>query len=159
MSAIVNRSPATYPWRASTPSSQRAVFRELRLLQRRQARVGVADAVGDLQEQLQLGAAVGHLDEGALLEAFAHQVLLRIQALQVGADRARLGQLAAVVQFQHRDLRHRIHAGEVPASVLALEQIDLHQLDAGDALFGDEHEHAARVRGAVAGVKLHAGSP
>jgi hypothetical protein len=154
------RQHAVHPARrvAHLFSLGRAEVGELRLLQRRQARMRVADAVGGFQEQLQLGAAVRHLDEGALLEAFAHQVVLRVQPFQVGADGARLGQLAAVVEFEHRDLRHRVLAGEGLAAVLSLEQVDLHRLDAGDALFCDEHEHAARVRGAGAGVQLH-GSP
>ena len=118
---------------------------KLRLLERRQPGVGVADAVGDGAEEVQLHAAVGHLDEGAVFEALAHQVGLGVAAFEVAADGARLAEVAAVIELEHRHLGERALGAVVGTAVLVLADLDHHLLDAGDALLGDEHLHAARV--------------
>src|SRR6185369_9271709 len=62
---------------------RRAKVRKLRLLQRRKTGMRMADAVARDEEQVQLDAAVRHLDESALLEVLAHQIRLRLQALDI----------------------------------------------------------------------------
>ena len=73
---------------------------ELRLLQRGQAGVGVANTVGKAAQQVELYASVCHLNERALLVVQAHQIRLRVAALQVGANGAGFGEHAAIVQLQ-----------------------------------------------------------
>ena len=55
---------------------------------------------------------VGHFDEGSLLVIPAHQILLRVQTFQIGADGTRLGQNTPVIQFEGRNLRKGAFASE-----------------------------------------------
>jgi hypothetical protein len=81
-----------------------------------------------------------------------------VQALEVGADGARFAQHAPVVELQRRHLRKWTHRAEDVAAVLAGVQIDVDEFDAFNALLGDEHRHAARVRRTGRDKKPHHGS-
>ena len=78
------------------------IFGELRLLQRGQARMAVADAIGSAQQNRPFHAPIGHLDKSALGAVLAHQIGLGKQAFQVSANRPRFGQHPAIVQLQRR---------------------------------------------------------
>ena len=136
---------------------------ELRLLQRRQAWVGVAHAVGDGQQEVPLDAPVGHLDEGPLGGVHAHQVGLGVLPFDPGADGPGFGQHAPVVEFQRGDARQRTLGAEGGALVFLGVEVDVHQFDAGrgqvDALFGQEHLHPARVGGARRHIEFHGRPP
>ena len=132
-----------------------AEVRELRILQRGQARMRVPHAVGNHRHEVQFDLPIGHLDERPFFRGPAHQVRLGIEALEIGADGARLGQEAPIVQFQHRYPGHGIPCGEGRAPVVAGVQVQQHPLDALDALLGDEHVDATGVRCAGRSMEFH----
>ncbi|MNT88492.1 hypothetical protein D3C72_2290610 [compost metagenome] len=89
-----------------------------------------------------------------LLEALAHQVGLRVDALQVGADGTRFAHHAAVVQLQHRHAAEGIPGQESLAAVFQLAQVDQLRFNA-DALLGHEHRHPAGIGRARARIQFH----
>ncbi len=131
------------------------VIGELWILEWQEPRVRVTHVVGDGREQRQFDLAVRHLDEGSLLGVDTHQVRLRIQVLEVTADGARLREEAAIVEFQHRYARDRIHGRELRAAMLTRVEVVVLSLDVRDAFLEQEHVDAARIGRADRGVQLH----
>ena len=65
-------------------------------------RAGVRDGAPDRAEQLELHAPIPAFDLRLLAGVAAEQVRLRMQRLQVAADRDRFGEMRSVVELEHR---------------------------------------------------------
>jgi hypothetical protein len=70
--------------------------------------VRVAEAAGGVREHAELHAALPHLDERLVARVDAEQRRLRVEALEVQADRDRLGEDRAVVELEDRHAAERV---------------------------------------------------
>src|SRR6185503_11638355 len=99
---------------------------------------------------------VPHLYVGALTEVFAHQVWLRIQAFEIGADGAAFGERRSIVQLERRDLVER---AERQITGLLVFLVHDGEIDARDgvplALLAQEVFHAIRIGRLVGDVELY----
>jgi hypothetical protein len=84
----------------------------------------------------------------------AHQRRLRLQGLEVDANRQHVGNALAIVEFEHRDGAIHIDGAECRTKLLVRPQIHLDRRQC-DALFRQEDAHAPRIRRRGAIMQLH----
>ena len=72
-------------------------------------------------------------DESALGGVASHQVGFRVQAFEVAADRARLGEAATVVELEHRHATERVEGPEFRCAQVAAIEVVRATLEAVDA--------------------------
>src|SRR5690606_39665363 len=63
----------------------------------------------------------------------------------------------AIVQLQYRHFAERITGAECSAEVIGFHQVDIDNLDIGNAFFGDYHQYTTGIRGLRGAVQLHNG--
>jgi hypothetical protein len=80
--------------------------------------------------------------------------MLRMLVLEVLDDRERFGQMAAVVEFEHRQPTERIDVQELRRAVLTGREID-RLARYSDAFLGEVHAHLLRIRRAGEIVEFH----
>jgi hypothetical protein len=80
---------------------------------------------------------------------------LRVERLQVAADRHRLCDVAAVVELEHGEATEGVDAlEELGAAVGARHDVDGLERDL-ESLLGEEEVHAARIGRPGIGIELH----
>ena len=134
-------------------------FSVLIALDRAQHRIAVAHPHHQRHGEQKLHAPVPHFDEGAPEGVASHKVRLGLQRFEIGANGPALGQRAAVIEFERRDLAERAFRAELVGPMLALLQIERDNLDVGDVFLGQEHHHPARVGRIRRDIELHRASP
>src|SRR5580692_2404694 len=98
----------------------------------------------DRHEQRQLDPPIPHLDVGLIECALAKQRWLRMEQLEVAADRDALGEMPAVIELEHGNPAERVLFQKLRLAVDALEDIDFLERDA-DSFFREENAHAAWI--------------
>jgi len=73
---------------------------------------------------------------------------------EIAHDRIRLGEMAPIVELDHRHLAHGVHAQEIPGARLALQDVDRHPLVAEPEVIGGVL-HLEAVAGDGVAVDLH----
>src|SRR5580704_6668710 len=73
---------------------------------------GVAERRRRHPENFEFHAPIPHLDQSLVLRVNAHQRRLRLDGLEIAANRDRLGDMGAVVELEHRYPTHRIDLQE-----------------------------------------------
>jgi hypothetical protein len=86
-----------------------------------------------------------HLDLGLAERTAAEQRRLGVQFLEVAADGDGFGEDCAIVKFEHRQALQRIARGNIRLLVLHRPHVDGNPGHI-DALFGQKHADAPRVR-------------
>jgi hypothetical protein len=132
---------------------------KLRLLQGRQTRVGMPDAVGNSGQKIVFYAPVSHFNKRALFSVHTRQVGLGEQAFQVGADGTGFGQHAAIVQLQCGHFGQRTLGAKDFAFVLPRVEVYIDQIDTVNAFLDHEHHHAPGAGRAGGNKKLHTVAP
>ena len=117
-------------------------------------RMQVAKNGGHRCIEIELDAAVPHLDQRLFLAAASEQGRLGPQSLEVAADRDRLRDHRAVVEHQHRQPLHRIERREGVRLVCARAEVDWFDRDI-DAFLGQEDAHPPRIWRPAAVIELH----
>ena len=120
-------------------------IRDLGTLELRHMRVGMAEDLGDRQQEMPLHSALPHLDRRPFERRRAEQIRLEMQFLDIAADRDRLADHGPVVEFESRDHLERIDSRELRRLMLERGEVDLDWRDR-NAFFGEENAYAARVR-------------
>jgi len=120
-----------------------------------EARVRVPQKLADRQHRALVSAALPHFDRRLAERVSAHEPRLGMKILEVAADRHCFAHAGSVIELERRRGRIRIEAGDELGLQMKLPG-DADLLDRNrDALLGEEHLHAARIRCEVPIVDFH----
>src|SRR5271156_3783071 len=133
-----------------------AVFPDLRDAALEES-AGVAERRRRHRQDFEFHAAIPHLDDGLVLGVNAHQRRLWLDGFEIPANRDRLGDMGAVVEFEHRYPAHRIDLQEFGLAIFGSGDVDLHERNVGDAFFREKDAHAAWIRSSERVVYFHSG--
>ena len=121
-------------------------------------RMQVAKHRGYRLVEVELHAAVPHLDQRLLLAAAAEQRRLRAQPLEIPADRHRFGDHRAVVEHQRRHALQRVDRRI--GRRLVLERAEIDRLDRhAHPLLGEKNANPPRIGRPPAVIELHRVDP